>query len=76
MFKKCLDVAMRDMFSGEILVVGVQFEWMILEVFSNPGDSVILTKNILGGTEEDTKEIGFKVSDCEWRLGLFYFCCF
>ena len=29
-------------FSGEVLVVGECLEWMILEVFSNRGDSVIL----------------------------------
>lgn len=57
-------------------MVGGQLYCMILEVFSNPGNSMILTKNMLRGTEEDNKEIGFKVSDCEWGLGLFYFYCF
>lgn len=57
-------------------MVGGQLYCMILEVFSNPGNSMILTKNMLRGTEEDNKEIGFKVSVCEWGLGLFYFYCF
>ena len=40
-FKKYLDVVLTDM-SGEILVVGGQLDRMILEVFSNLGDSIIL----------------------------------
>ena len=42
MFKKCLDVVLRTWFNGEILVVGGRLNWMILEVFSSLGDSVIL----------------------------------
>jgi len=41
-FKKCSDVVLRDMVKWEILVVGEQLDWMILEVFSNLVDSVIL----------------------------------
>ena len=40
MFKKCLDAG--AWFSGEILVVGGWLDLMILEVFSNFGDSMIL----------------------------------
>ena len=41
-FKKHLDIVMRDMVYWEILVIGRQLDWMILEVFSNLGDSMIL----------------------------------
>lgn len=41
-FKKCSDVVLRDMVKWEILVVGEQLDWMILEVFSNLGDSMVL----------------------------------
>ena len=41
-FKKYSDVALRDMV---ILVIGGLLNWMILEVFSNLGDSVILMQN-------------------------------
>jgi len=44
-FKKHLDVALKDMVLWEILVVGGQLDWMILEVFSSLGkfyDSMIL----------------------------------
>ena len=39
-FKKCLDV-LRDMVQWEIVVIGGRLDWMILEFFSNLGDSVI-----------------------------------
>ena len=42
-FKKGLDTVLRDMVSGEILVVSGQLDWIILGVFSNLGDSVINT---------------------------------
>ena len=42
MFRKCLDVLLRDMVQWEIVVVGGWLGWMILEVFSSLGDSVIL----------------------------------
>ena len=42
MFKKCLYVVPRDMVYWEILMVGGQLDWMILEVFSNFGDSMVL----------------------------------
>ena len=47
MFKKCLYVVPRDMVYWEILMVGGQLDWMILEVFSNLGDSIIngISKN-------------------------------
>ena len=45
-FKKCLDVVLRDMVECEILVVGGQLDWMILEVFSNLGNSMVLIKNL------------------------------
>lgn len=35
-FKKHLDVALRDMVSGELLVVGGRLDWMILEVYFQP----------------------------------------
>jgi len=41
MFKKHLDVVLRDMVQWEILVVGGWLDWMLLEVFSNFGDSMI-----------------------------------
>jgi len=41
-FKKCVDVVLRSIVKGEILVVGGWLNWMILEVFSNLDDSVIL----------------------------------
>lgn len=37
-FKKSLDVVQRDMVGWEILVIGGQWHWMILEIFSNLGD--------------------------------------
>ena len=43
-FKKHLDVVPRDTVYWEILVVGGQLDWMILEVFSNLGDSMIKKK--------------------------------
>ena len=33
--KKHRDVVLRDMVSGEILVVGGQLDWMILELFQS-----------------------------------------
>jgi len=41
-FKKCIDVAMRGMVFWKILVIGGPLDWMISEVFSNLGDSMIL----------------------------------
>ena len=42
-FKKPSDVVLGDMVQWEILVVvGGQLDWVILEVFSNLGDSMIL----------------------------------
>ena len=44
-FKKHLDVVLRVLvgdFSGEILVIGGWLDWMILEVFSKHGNSMIL----------------------------------
>ena len=38
--KKRVDVALRSMVSGEILVVGGQLDWVILDIFSNLGDFV------------------------------------
>ena len=40
-FKECLYVVVRDMVSGELLVMGGWLDWVILEVFSNLGDSAI-----------------------------------
>ena len=40
-FKRCGDVALRDMVSG-MVVMGWYLDWMILEVFSNLNDSVVL----------------------------------
>ena len=40
-FKEHLDIVLRDMVYWEILVVGGWLDWMILEVFSNLGDSMI-----------------------------------
>jgi len=41
-FKERLDVVLRDMVQWVTLVVGGWLDQMILEVFSNPNDSVIL----------------------------------
>ena len=44
-FKKCLHVVLKDMLysrTWEILMIGGRLDWMILEVFSNLGDSMIL----------------------------------
>ena len=41
-FKKRLDDVLRDMVKWEILLVGGQLDWMMLEVFPNLNDSVIL----------------------------------
>jgi len=41
-FKKHLDVVLRDMNEWEILVISGQLNWVILEVFSNLGDSMIV----------------------------------
>ena len=41
-FKKQLDVVLRDMIQWEILVTGRQLDWIIIEVFSNLSDSMIL----------------------------------
>ena len=40
-FKKHLDVVLRDMVKWEMLMIGGWLDWMILEVFSNLGDSMI-----------------------------------
>jgi len=40
--KKHLDVVLRDMVNGDILVVGGWLDWMTLEVFSSLCDSMIL----------------------------------
>jgi len=40
-FKKCLDVVLRNIVKWEMLIRG-QLDWMILEVFFNVGDSVSL----------------------------------
>ena len=37
-----LDVVLRDMVEWELLVVGGRLDWVILEVFSSLGDSMIL----------------------------------
>jgi len=41
-FSKCLVVVLRDMVLWEISVIPGWLDWIILEVFSNPGDSMIL----------------------------------
>jgi len=41
-FKKHLDVVLRDSLVQKVLLVCGQLDWMILEVFSNLGDCVIL----------------------------------
>ena len=41
-FKKYLDALQRDMVQWEVLVICGRLGWMILEVFSNLGDSIIL----------------------------------
>ena len=41
-FKELLDVVLRVMVQWEILVIGGQLDWMILEIFSNLGHSMIL----------------------------------
>jgi len=40
-FRKRSDVVIWDVVQWEILVVGGWLDWMILEVFSNLGDSMI-----------------------------------
>lgn len=40
-FKNHSDMVLRDMVQWAALVVGGRLGWMILEVFSNLGDSVI-----------------------------------
>jgi len=42
-FKKHSDVVLRNMAYWEILVIGGQLNWMILEIFSSLGDSIILS---------------------------------
>ena len=43
LFKQSLDVVLKDVwFNGVILVVGGQLDWVILDIFSNLGDSMIL----------------------------------
>ena len=46
-FKKRLDVVLRGIAYWELLVIGGQLDWMIWEVFSNLGDSIILFENFL-----------------------------
>ena len=46
MFKKCLDIALSDVVSCIVLVVCGQLDWMILEVFSNLGNSVIQIRKL------------------------------
>ena len=41
-FKECLDIVLRDMVYWEPLVMGEWLDWVILWVFSNLGDSMIL----------------------------------
>ena len=41
-FKKHLDVVLRDVVWWEILTVGGRLDWMILEVFSILSDSMVL----------------------------------
>ena len=43
-FKNRLDVVLRGTVWWEMLVIGGQLDWMILEVFSNLGDSMILDR--------------------------------
>jgi len=45
--KKHVDVVLRDMVNGKILVVGELLDWMILEESSNLGDSMILFYNFM-----------------------------
>ena len=52
-FRKHLDVVLRDLVYVEILVVHGQLDWMVLEVFSNLGDSMILVSCI----SEENKRI-------------------
>ena len=42
-FRKCLGAVLRDMVSGEMLVIGGQLDRMILEVFSDLWESMIPT---------------------------------
>ena len=49
--------------SGEILVVGGWLDWMILEVFSNPGDSMILRRGEKNITIDEIKMIYFKLEN-------------
>ena len=49
-FKKHLDVVLRDMVWWEILMIGEWSDWMILEVFSNVGNSLILMLSKLEAT--------------------------
>ena len=60
-FKKHLDIVMRDMVYWEILVIGRQLDWMILEVFSNLGDSMIL---ILRASASWLHHVGCLDVDC------------
>ena len=67
MFKKHLDVVLRDIVSGEILVVGEQLDWVILELFSRPGDSMIF--NILNKKEEGkVYKILLSIFAASWHL--------
>ena len=45
-FKECLDVVLRDIMEWGILVAGGQLDWLILEIFSKPGDSTVLTGHL------------------------------
>jgi len=46
-FRKYLDVVLRDMVYWEILLIGRQLDWMTLDIFSILGDSIILYLAIL-----------------------------
>ena len=63
-FEKCLDGVLWDNFSGKILVVGGRLDWMILEVFSNPEDSIRAALH------------PFTVSPPKAASATFYFCKF
>ena len=41
-FKERVGVVLKDMVQWALLVVGRQLNWMILEVFSNLNDSMVL----------------------------------
>ena len=75
-FKTRSDAVLRDVVWWEIFVIGGRLDWMILEAFSNLGDSMILcTVTVLIEVGSDTEVMGYCVPFCNKVFWMLKKCC-